>query len=180
MRDQLPFHFIKTLLARSLSCMLLLIVTACTPRAETEQPIAFKHKLHVAQEEIACTECHVGAEDSDHATLPRRDICLDCHEEAIGESPEETRLVELLASGESIPWQRVTRVAEHVHFSHRRHVLAGQVLCETCHGEVHTLEQPFTRPFLSFKGETGMERCIACHLASGNPRAKVDCALCHI
>jgi hypothetical protein len=24
-----------------------------------------------------------------------------------------------------------------------------------------------------------MERCIACHLESANPRANVDCALCH-
>jgi hypothetical protein len=24
-----------------------------------------------------------------------------------------------------------------------------------------------------------MERCIACHLESGNPRASIDCALCH-
>jgi hypothetical protein len=24
-----------------------------------------------------------------------------------------------------------------------------------------------------------MERCIACHLESGNPRASIDCSLCH-
>ena len=158
----------------------LVLVAACGAPPEAEQPIAFKHRIHVAQAEIACTECHLGAENADHATLPDREICLGCHEEALGDSAEEQLLLELLASGEPLRWQRVTRVAEHVHFSHRRHVIAGRILCEACHGEIQTLMQPLSRPFISFQGETGMERCIDCHLASGNPRAKVDCALCHI
>jgi hypothetical protein len=41
------------------------------------------------------------------------------------------------------------------------------------------MEEPFTEPFISFRREVGMERCIACHVASGNPRASIDCALCH-
>ena len=86
---------------------------------------------------------------------------------------------EMRAAGEWLPWKRVTRVAEHVHFSHRRHVSAGSILCETCHGDVPARDVPFSRPFINFRGETGMQRCIACHHASGNPRAKVDCALCH-
>ncbi len=144
-----------------------------------EQPIAFVHKVHVAEEEIPCTDCHIGAEDSEHATLPDEETCVDCHEEAIGESPGEARLVSMLADGTPIPWRRVHKLAEHVHFSHRRHVVAGQILCETCHGEVPELELPFGRPFISFNTELGMERCIACHLESGNPRASIDWALCH-
>jgi hypothetical protein len=97
----------------------------------------------------------------------------------MGDSPEEARLVEMLASGVRIPWKRVHKVAEHVHFSHRRHVVAGQILCETCHGQVPELERPFSFPFISFNTELGMERCIACHIESGNPRASIDCALCH-
>jgi c(7)-type cytochrome triheme protein len=157
----------------------LLILAGCGPSAEMEQPIAYKHKIHVAMLDIPCTDCHVGAEMADHATLPSRDKCLECHRQPLGESPEEARLLEILATGEPIPWRRVTRVAEHVHFSHRRHVVAGGIICETCHGQVTEMEEPFTKPFISFARETGMERCIACHLASGNPRASVDCALCH-
>jgi len=157
-----------------------LFVCACSAPQAARQPIAFKHRIHVAEAEIACTECHLGAEEATHATLPDRRICLDCHEEPLGDSPEEQVLVELLATGEPLAWRRVTRVADHVHFSHRRHVLAGRILCETCHGDIPSLLQPVSRPFISFQGETGMERCIACHLASGNPRAKIDCVLCHI
>jgi hypothetical protein len=157
----------------------LMVGVGCSSYSDAKQPIAFKHKIHVAQEEIPCTHCHVGAESADHATLPKPEICLDCHEEAMGESAEEARLVEMLADGNPIPWIRVTRVAEHVHFSHRRHVVAGQILCEECHGQVAEREVPFARPFISFVSELGMERCIACHEKSGNPRASVDCTLCH-
>jgi hypothetical protein len=146
---------------------------------DVEQPIAFVHKLHVAEEEIPCTDCHLGAEEADHATIPVGEICLDCHEDAMGDTREELKLVELLGSGEPLAWKRVHKLQEHVRFSHRRHVVAGQILCETCHGEVPELELPFARPFISFNTELGMERCIACHLESGNPRASIDCALCH-
>jgi hypothetical protein len=57
--------------------------------------------------------------------------------------------------------------------------VAGQILCETCHGPVSDRELPFTQPYMNFRSETGMERCISCHLASGNPRATIDCTLCH-
>ena len=75
---------------------------ACSLATEVEQPIAFVHKIHVAEEEIPCTECHTGAEEAEHATIPAGEICLDCHEDAIGESAEEVKLVEMLASGEPI------------------------------------------------------------------------------
>ncbi len=170
-------HFFRSILR--VIGPLVILSSACSPSPDFEQPIAFNHRLHVAQEEIACTECHIGAEEATYATIPGPDICMDCHEEAIGESVEEARLVAMLEAGGGIPWQRVTRVAEHVHFSHRRHVSAGQILCETCHGDVHTRQEPFSRPFIDFAGETGMERCIDCHRRSGNPRAVLDCALCH-
>jgi hypothetical protein len=144
-----------------------------------EQPIAFVHKIHVAEEEIPCTDCHVGAEEADHATIPMADLCRDCHEDPIGESPGEAKLVNWLASEEPIPWERVHRLREHVRFSHRRHVQAGQILCETCHGQVPEQVLPFSQPYISFNAELGMERCIACHLESGNPRASIGCALCH-
>lgn len=152
---------------------------ACSSSRDVEQPIAFVHSVHVAEEEIPCTDCHMGAEESDHATIPGAEDCVACHDEAIGESPEEAKLVRSLEREEPIAWRRVHRLREHVRFSHRRHVVAGRILCERCHGEVAERELPFTRPFVTFNGELGMERCVGCHLESGNPRASIDCALCH-
>lgn len=155
------------------------LALGCSRPAEVEQPIAYEHKLHVAEEEIPCTECHIGAEDAEHATIPVGEVCRDCHEDPIGESVAEARLVKMLATGKPIPWKRVHKLREHVHFSHRRHVVAGRVQCERCHGDVSKREDPFVRPFITFNRLSGMRRCIACHIESGNPRANVDCALCH-
>jgi hypothetical protein len=165
-------------LLRATGCVLA-VAAGCSATRDVEQPIAFEHKVHVADEEIPCTDCHLGAEEYDHATIPLAEVCRDCHEDPIGESPAEATLVAMLAEDQPIPWKRVHRLADHVHFSHRRHVLAGRILCETCHGEVAEREAPFSRPHISFNEELGMERCIACHLESGNPRASIDCALCH-
>ncbi len=165
-----------------LAVALLLFLGGCTQKHDVQQPIAYSHKVHVAQEEIPCTECHLGAEDADHATIPTREICLECHdtEETLGDSPEEAKLVKLLASGQPLRWHRVHRLKETVHFSHRRHVKAGKILCERCHGDVPQQTTPFERPYINFSSELiGMERCIACHKQSGNPRASVDCLLCH-
>ncbi len=157
------------------------VVPGCnwSPYTDVEQPIAFPHKVHVAEEEIPCIDCHEGAEEAEHATIPLGELCVDCHEEPNGEGLEEAKLVAMLAEGEPLRWKRVHKLAEHVRFSHRRHVIAGRVLCETCHGEVPQREVAFSEPFISFNQELGMERCIACHRESGNPRASVDCALCH-
>ena len=57
--------------------LLLLLTIACSSNVDVEQPIAFNHKLHVAELEIACTECHVGAEQLDHATIPAEELCLE-------------------------------------------------------------------------------------------------------
>jgi hypothetical protein len=156
-----------------------LLSVACSSSGDVDQPIAFVHTVHVAEEEIPCIDCHEGAEEADHATIPLAEVCADCHEEAIGESPEEAKLVGFITRGERIPWRRVHRLQDHVRFSHRRHIVAGRILCEQCHGEVAERELPFARPFINFNRELGMERCVACHLESGNPRASIDCALCH-
>jgi hypothetical protein len=171
---------IRVLTLRGVGCVLSLAL-ACywSPYTDVEQPIAFPHKVHVAEEEIPCIDCHEGAEEAEHATIPVGELCMDCHEEPNGAGLEEAKLVAMLAEGEPLRWKRVHKLAEHVRFSHRRHVMAGHVLCETCHGEVTQREVPFSEPFISFNQELGMERCIACHMESGNPRASVDCALCH-
>ena len=167
------------LLATAFALACLALLASCSSSPPVQQPLHYVHQIHVAQEEIPCTDCHEGAEEADHATIPTGELCRDCHEDPIGESPEEGKLVSLLAEGDSIPWKRVHKLHEYVHFSHRRHVQAGRVLCETCHGDVAQRIEPFSRPYIDFNGPSGMQRCIDCHVESGNPRAGIDCALCH-
>ena len=55
------------------------------------QPILFNHAKHI-ENGMSCTDCHVGAEEQAHATLPDLAVCLNCHESALGKSPEEAKI----------------------------------------------------------------------------------------
>ena len=59
-------------------------------------------------------------------------------------------------SGESIPWQRVHRLADFAFFDHGIHVQKG-IGCSTCHGRVDRM------PLTWQHGSLLMEWCLDCH-----------------
>ncbi len=46
---------------------------------EPQQPIAFSHRLHAGEMQVACLYCHSGAEKSRHAGIPAASTCMNCH-----------------------------------------------------------------------------------------------------
>ncbi len=74
---------------------------------------------------------------------------------------------------EPIPWVRIYKVADHVHFPHMRHVDAG-LECQECHGEVQTMEVLNSRD--PAWGGDNMGWCVDCHRTE---EASTDCAVCH-
>jgi hypothetical protein len=46
---------------------------------EPVQPIAFSHRLHAGELQLACVYCHTGAETSRHAGTPAASTCMNCH-----------------------------------------------------------------------------------------------------
>lgn len=46
---------------------------------EPVQPIAFSHRLHAGELQMACLSCHSGAERSRHAGIPSATSCMACH-----------------------------------------------------------------------------------------------------
>lgn len=46
---------------------------------EPAQPVAFSHRLHAGELQVACLYCHYGAERSRHAGIPAASICMNCH-----------------------------------------------------------------------------------------------------
>ena len=98
-------------------------------------------------------------------------IILDYNSIVVHIFTEELR--EYYQQGMSIPWVRIYKVADHVHFPHMRHVNedAGALACTECHGEVteieyiEEVEQPLT-----------MGWCLDCHRENDASR---DCAVCH-
>lgn len=138
-------------------------------------PIAYNHNLHVEQEGLECVDCHAYAEVLPSATLPDLAICMDCHDvDPISEeeSAEEAILIEYIETEREIAWGRVYELPDHVYFSHRRHVVSGELECATCHGDVGAFTEPVTKAFREFT----MDECMDCHRENGVTN---DCLTCH-
>ncbi|MCB2153692.1 cytochrome c family protein [bacterium] len=123
---------------------------------EPTQPIAFSHKLHAGKLGMDCLYCHSNADKSAHATIPAVDACMGCHSVVRTDRPEIQKLTKYFEDGKPVPWDRIHRVPDHVHFSHKAHVAAG-VACQTCHGPVETMET--LRQFAPLN----MGWCVSCH-----------------
>src|SRR3990172_8699033 len=46
---------------------------------EPAQPIAFSHRLHAGDLQVACPYCHSNAERSRSAGVPANLVCMNCH-----------------------------------------------------------------------------------------------------
>ncbi|MEX1276256.1 MAG: cytochrome c3 family protein [Bacteroidota bacterium] len=78
-----------------------------------------------------------------------------------------------------VAWVRVHSLPSFVYFNHSAHVNAG-VACQTCHGNVETMER------VRQVGSLLMGSCVNCHRDSGltgndgkKVTASTDCVVCH-
>ena len=138
------------------------------------QPIAFPHTIHAGVDRIDCQYCHFSAERSVDAGIPPVATCWGCHQQIRGtneaQQVEIQKVVDYWENAEPIPWVRIYKVADHVHFPHMRHVAAG-VDCATCHGDVQEMAviEEVNQPL-------SMGWCVSCHIERSVSR---DCAVCH-
>ena len=133
------------------------------------QPVAFPHPQHVQKLGMNCTYCHYSAPRANDPGLPSVATCMGCHNLVATNSPEIKKLAAYYAKGQPVPWERIHKVPEYVHFPHSRHVNAG-VTCQTCHGEVQQMKQVFQYSSLN------MGWCVNCHIER---KARYDCSTCH-
>jgi hypothetical protein len=150
------------------------------------QPIAYSHRLHAGELKIDCQFCHTGAEKGRHAAIPPVSTCMKCHDQVKNKpgskepSPEIAKLHQAIAEGKNIEWTRIHRMPAFVFFNHSRHI-NSQVACQSCHGEIQTMETVEQTKAMT------MGECLACHretnqksLAAGKKAtAPTDCSACH-
>ncbi|RMF88628.1 MAG: cytochrome C [Nitrospinota bacterium] len=136
------------------------------------QPIAFNHKKHAVEQDLPCNFCHEYVEEAYFAGLPSVEICLNCHDSPITDSPEEEKIRQHAQRGAEIRWKKVYRVPDHVYFSHRRHVTIAGIACTRCHGAIAESERPPVRPVIF----PSMENCINCHRQR---KVTTNCNACH-
>jgi len=135
-----------------------------------KQPIPFSHKLHAGTRKIPCLYCHANAERSRHATVPSTNICMNCHSVVRTDRPAIQMVTSLYQANQPIPWVRIHRLPDYVYFSHRWHIARG-IACQTCHGQVQTMD--VVRQVAPLK----MGWCIQCHRQNG---ASQECNTCHM
>jgi Cytochrome c7 and related cytochrome c len=137
---------------------------------EPVQPIAFTHKVHLANG-LHCTDCHVGVDQGPDARIPGVSFCMTCHQVIATDKPEIQKLAAYQKRGEDIPWQRVYDYSptEHIKFNHAPHIRAG-VDCATCHGDMRQ------RTVAVRTVNMTMGFCLDCH---EQRKASVDCTTCH-
>ena len=156
-----------------------------------EQPIPFPHTIHVQKLGMNCLYCHNAAGKSPDPGLPALSTCMGCHN-AIGpdrpkndlhdqpyKSPGITKLYEYADQkapfagmgphAKPIPWARIHKLPEYVHFPHTRHVNAG-VTCQTCHGKIQNMERVFQYSSLN------MGWCVSCHVNGYSPKEGLEAA----
>lgn len=157
------------------------------------QPIKFPHPVHVNTLKINCVFCHNAAFKSPDPGLPAVSTCMGCHTIVGGDRPEIQKLAAYAAKKQPVPWIRIHKVPEYVHFPHMRHVNAG-VTCQSCHGQINNMPQVFQYASLN------MGWCVSCHVNGYSPaeglraagyepdkaaleaprkRATYDCSNCH-
>jgi len=139
-------------------------------RPEPVQPVAYTHKVHLANG-MQCTACHIGVDRGPDAAIPNVKLCMTCHSVIATDRPEIKKLAAYLAKGEDIPWQRVYAFnsSAHVKFNHAPHIRA-KVACASCHGDMRQQTVAVRSVDLT------MGYCIECHQRQ---KASIDCTTCH-
>lgn len=138
------------------------------------QPVKFPHPMHVQTLKMNCVYCHFSANKSPDPGLPAMSTCMGCHTVVGTTKPGGQQLAAFWNKKEPVPWVRIHKLPEYVHFPHMRHVNAG-VSCQTCHGNVQNMAQ------VSQQASLNMGWCVNCHVGRSNPpfKARYDCATCH-
>jgi hypothetical protein len=169
-----------------------------------KQPIDFNHALHNTLVDNGCESCHFFREDGSYSGVPKLESCVQCHEEANSEDPEEIKFVEEYVKKErEVPWLIYSRQPDCVFFSHAAHVKAGKMDCVTCHGPIGESESLkvyeqnritgysrdiWGRHIAGIKRNSWdrmkMDDCAECHAQANMPAGSVQtekdgCFVCH-
>jgi len=117
---------------------------------QPSQPIAFPHSVHAGINGIDCKYCHNSVTKSKSAGLPTVNVCMNCHKQINGRTPEQQEQIAKIydAAGwdsegmtysgktKEIIWNKVHVLPDHVYFNHSQHVVVGGVDCKQCHGDM--------------------------------------------
>ncbi len=154
------------------------------------QPIDYPHNVHAGINGIDCKYCHNAADKSKTAGVPTVNVCMNCHKQVSGNTPEQEAKIQKIYdaagwngseyTGETHPikWNKVHVLPDHVYFNHEQHVTVGGIDCKQCHGDmtkqVETARVVPVEELNKIEGNVQLTRptltmgwCIECHDQKG-------------
>ena len=123
---------------------------------QPSQPIEFPHSVHAGINGIDCKYCHNSVTKSKSAGLPTVNVCMNCHKQISGATPEQEAKIKKVyeAAGydpsgagkytgktKEIVWNKVHVLPDHVYFNHSQHVVVGGIDCKQCHGDMAKMSE---------------------------------------
>jgi hypothetical protein len=126
----------------------------------------FSHSNHSDKEDLECRNCHLTFASADAAGMPKRKVCILCHEGVDEEKPKDRRIAALFK--EDVKWRSLTALDDEVIFSHKVHHDA-KVACAECHRGIEENTHVTESLRIDMKG------CVDCHarLPMGPDKASV-------
>lgn len=107
---------------------------------QPEQPVPFSHALHAGQLGMDCRYCHVAVEVTAQATLPTTSVCMNCHQNILGNSEKLQAVRSSFSTGLPVRWVRVHDLPDFAYFDHSAHVTRG-IGCVSCHGRIDQMDE---------------------------------------
>ena len=156
---------------------------------QPSQPIDFPHSVHAGVNGIDCKYCHNSVNNSKSAGLPTVNVCMNCHKQINGNTPEQQAKIAKIyeAAGwdptgagkytgktKEIIWNKVHALPDHVYFPHSQHVAVAGIDCKQCHGDMtqqkETAKIQLVEDLNKIEGNVKLTRptltmgwCIECH-----------------
>jgi hypothetical protein len=131
---------------------------------------SFPHRVHVVDNQLACTFCHGGVRSGERPGMPPPEVCAPCHDRIDPTKPAEHRVGAFFDGNSRYKTVANANLPDDVLFSHRRHVTDAKLDCTVCHGDV---AQQTDVPLAALVRKPD---CMNCHAAHGKSNA---CAECH-
>ena len=149
-----------------------LLATACLsmPSSRRTEP-SFPHRVHVIDNQLACTVCHGSVLSSEQPGMPPPELCAPCHDQFDGDKPMGRRVSAFFDEQSRYRTVAVSGLTSDVTFSHRQHVTGAKLDCVACHGDVASQEDVPLAPLAR------MAACVDCHQQAGLSNA---CEQCHV
>ncbi len=105
---------------------------------------------------IDCRYCHTGVEESNYASIPPTQTCMNCHKVVKNDSEKLAEVNKSWENNTPIEWVRIHKVPDYAYFNHSAHINVG-VGCSSCHGRVDQMDVVYQVESLS------MGWCLDCH-----------------